>query len=300
MIGNFLGSDSDGAKSGFAYTAAIVCFFITSFIASVIITACGLDGTDAAKYINYLSSPIAIAAALAVYFRLTRTTPREDLRIKCKPKYYLIGLLLIFGLMFSLSTVNGYVIRLFELMGYKPRQNTLPNLDGWGIVGGLFVICLLPAAFEEALFRGVILSRAERGVGTWRAVLIAGFLFSLYHGSVEQTVYQFICGCLFALLAVRSRSVMPAMVIHFINNAVIIILAALGCYDSSGNLAIPTGAFIALTALSAAALAAAVLLLAFDKTNTQERKKGEVKRIFLFASVGIVAMAIVWISGLFV
>lgn len=288
---------------GLAFSAAVTINLIISLIASVIIGADGIAGTDAAKYISYLVSPVAIAITLAVALCLYKQPARRIMPVRCSPKYYLIGLMLIFGLLFSLSSLNEYLIKLFELMGYERRQSTLPDLSGWNLLPAIVVIAVLPAALEEILFRGIVLNNIEEETGSVASVFLVGLIFSLYHASVEQTIYQFICGCLFTLLSVRSRSVAPAVLIHFINNAVILVFGACGLLDANGNLVLSQGWEIGLTVASALSLAGAVVWLVLDKKvrfGLYKQQKGGVKNFFIFASVGIAVTALSWILGLFV
>lgn len=288
---------------GLAFSAAVVINLIISLIASVIIAAGEINGTDAAKYISYCVSPLAIAVTVLLTVFLAKQPARQIMPVKCHPKYYLIGLMLIFGLLFSLSSLNEYLIRLFELMGYQRRQSTIPDLSGWNLLPAVLVIALLPAILEEILFRGIALNNMEKQTGSVAAIFLTGFIFSLYHASVEQTVYQFICGCLFTLLAVRSKSVAPTIVIHFINNAVILVLSACNLTDASGNLVLPSGWEIGLTVASALCLVGAVVWLALDKKVKGElyaSQKGGVKSFFVFAAAGILITVLSWILGLFV
>lgn len=294
-----LGENLTSAKGGLSYSLTVAVYLAVSIVASMVIAALGIAETDAGRYIAYLVSPVAIAIAVAATLKVGKIKPRQAFPVGCKPKYYLIALLLIFGLMFSLSAVNGYLVELLKLLGYTPRTSTLPDLGGWGVVGGLIVIALLPAIFEEALFRGVMLNNVEAEAGTVRAVFLVGFAFSLYHGTVEQTVYQFICGCLFALLALRARSVLPSVVIHFINNAVIVVLYSLNAVDELGNIIMSPAAYVTITVLSAISLLAAIALLVFDKSQVKPKKREGVARFFVWAMPGIFIMALFWIFGLF-
>ncbi|MDE6850360.1 MAG: CPBP family intramembrane metalloprotease, partial [Clostridia bacterium] len=221
------------AAGGLSYTFTVVISLLINIIASGIITVGSLTDTDAAKYISVLISPIAITITLVLALTVAQQPFRKILPLKTHPKYFLIGALLIFGLLFSLSSVNEWLIKLFELMGYKRKQSFLPDYSGWKVVPVLITYAVLPAIAEEILFRGILLNNTEQGVGSIRAILLSGFCFSLYHGSVEQTIYQFICGCLFALLAVRSRAITPTVVIHFLNNALIIVLYSVGAMDAA-------------------------------------------------------------------
>lgn len=285
---------------GLSYTVIVVVNLLVSIVASAIVMAGSLKSTDAEKYISVLVSPIAVAITLTLTLKVAKQPVRSVLPIKTHPKYLLIGVLLVFGLIFSLSSVNEYLIELLELMGYERRQSFLPDYSGWKVLPVLITYAVIPAVAEEIMFRGILLNNTEEGAGSIRAILLSGFCFSLYHGSVEQTVYQFICGCLFAFLAVRSRSVTPTVIIHFINNALIIVLYSVGAMDAATDRLIMSKAVeITLTVLSALALVGAVVWLILDRKPRKICTVGGVKQFFIFASVGIGAMIIVWITGLF-
>jgi hypothetical protein len=204
-----------------------------------------------------------------------------------------------------LSWVNTFSVKFFKLFGYVPRgegEDTnyyLPSLSGFNIVPAMLVIAVLPAILEESLFRGVLLRCGEESVGGLRIIFIVGMCFSLYHASPEQTVYQFICGCVFAFIAVRSGSIMPSVVMHFLNNGVIIVLYATNLINESGNLAVPDAVNYVIYALSALCLIVGLVLLIIDKKPFKPCKAGGVKNFFIYASVGIVALALIWIVSLF-
>ena len=289
--------NSCAAKAGAVYSAAVCFYIVLSVIFSLIMG--GINNGEVAAYLNFLCSPVAICAALFASTKLFNIPLRSAAPLKCSPKYYLIGVLAVFGLLFALSPLNGLFISLLEKIGYTAPQTDLPSLEGGGVAGVIIVAALFPAVCEELLFRGYILSNANLGVGSVRAVFLTGFLFSLYHGSPAQTIYQFICGCVFALIAVRSGSVLPTMLAHFLNNAVIVILEALSLVNADGNVAMPYGAFIAVAVLAALSLAGALVWLILDKKPAAAKQEGEVKNFFIWGSVGIFIMAIVWILSLF-
>lgn len=304
---------------GVSYTVLVIIYIIFTVVASAItaIIANGIMGkydytelsqalkhvqaTDMFIYINYLLAPIMIAICVTFITRRNKIGFNSIFPVKCKPKYYLIGLLLIFGLLFSLSNLNGVSIKFFKLFGYEERESStyFPKLSGGMIVPAFIVIAIMPAVFEELMFRGLLLNCCENGMGSIRAILVTGFCFSLFHASPEQTVYQFIAGCAFAFIAVRSGSVLPSMAMHFINNALIVIFAACDLFDEAGNLAMPDAAFITLTVLSAISFVGAIVWLVLDKTKLKKCEKGGVKIFFLYASVAIGALGLIWILSLF-
>ena len=284
-------------SGGMAFSLCVIIYLILSLVASPLV-AYG-EGQDWAKYLGYLVSPIAICITLAVMYWYCGVPAKSLFPVRTKPKYILVGVLLIFGLLFSLGWLNEFLIVALEKLGYVRNSSSLPDVSGWNVLPVLIVVAVLPAVGEELLFRAMILNNAEEEVGGIRAALLVGLCFSLYHGSVEQTIYQFICGFLFALLTLRSRSVTPSVIIHFLNNALIIALTAVGATDETGALIASDGVIIAVCVLSAISLVAAIVLLAVDKTPLKACVKGTVGRFFVGASVGIAVMAVLWIAGLF-
>lgn len=292
----------NSATGGIAYSAAAFTYFIVLFVVSLILKLTALDSkSDAYLYISYLVSPAAISLSVFGVLKFRKISFKSIVPVKCNPKYFLIAALLIYGLVFALSWVNGVSVKFFELFGYKQREagSYLPDLSGGKVVLALLVIAVLPALFEELLFRGIILNSCENGAGTVRTVLLVGFCFSLFHASPEQTVYQFITGCAFAFIALRSGSILPSVLMHFINNALIVIFAACGLFDEAGNLIISMGGNIALIVTAAVALTVALVWLILDKTPVKKCEKGGVKSFFFCAAPAIAVFGIVWIVSLF-
>ncbi|MCD8286383.1 MAG: CPBP family intramembrane metalloprotease [Clostridia bacterium] len=290
---------------GFGYSAAAVANVVVSVIASIIISACALEyGSDGYIYVSYIAAQIGILLAVILTMRLQHAPFRKVFPVRCSPKYFIIGALIIFGLMFSLSWVNSWFISLFEGMGYVPRESTsyYPTLTGGLIVPALLVIAVLPAICEEAMFRGVLFNSLNDSVGSIPAIFIVGFCFSLFHGSPEQTVYQFIAGCLFAFIAMRSGSILPSVMMHFLNNAVIIILAACNCFDDAGELIISGTGNVILMCISAACLVAGILWLVLDRHKNRVKSATRSKsaaQFFIYAAIGIIIMLVIWLLVLF-
>ena len=286
------------SEAGIAYSVSAVLPVILSLILGVIAALAAGEkyaDTDWYRFLSYLLPQVCFAAAALIFFRRSKVSVRGTYR-GCKWYYFLIAILLQFGLMFSLEELNGRFIAFLEKFGYENAGVALPSLDGWNLLPAILIIAALPAIFEETLFRGVMvrtMSAAEWGTGA--TVLVSGALFSIFHGNPAQTLYQFICGMCFALIALRAGSILPSMVAHFCNNAAILVLTATG-YGVEGGWTMPFGWSVGLIVSSAVCLAGTlVYLIFFDKRNA---RKGGVKNgtTFLFgAGVGIAVCAVQWI-----
>lgn len=312
-----LASLSKERGAGAAYSAAAILPTFLSLVFLIVISSLGLDkgenhvNSDWYLYASYLIAPVSFALICAAFF--TRGKVKlSSVAGKCKPKYYCMALLMQIGL-FSLSSLNELFLAFLErAFGYESAEILLPSLGGFGLAGVIFAVAVLPAVFEELVFRGLLLL-GLKGFGETFAVLVCGALFSLYHKNPAQTAYQFVCGAAFALVAIRSGSVLPTVLSHFINNAAIIVLYRFGLSE------IPNPWSAVLIAVSAVCLAASLLwIFLFDgrkqtdltvnatdltsETAGLTSKNGEKpskRDFFLYAAVGIAVCAVTWISSFF-
>ena len=287
--------------SGLVYSAAIVLMLIVSlffsFTVGALVSATGtslgeIQQQDWYKYLSYGLYQIVYIGVVLLFTFLYIQRPREYGYRRTRPKYFFIALLLAFGLLFSLNWVNGLFIRFLSLIGYEAPASSLPSLAGAGVVGVLFVVAALPAVLEETVFRGIILDGIKE-TGTVAACLLGGLLFSLFHQSPAQTVYQFLCGAVFTLVAIRADSLYPTILMHFVNNALIILDARFGFLTGMSQTA-----YLWVSVASGAVLLATLAYLIFVDKSGNRKKEGECRPFVYGARVGIVAAGIMWIAAL--
>lgn len=90
------------------------------------------------------------------------------------------------------------------------------SIPTWKVLIG---IALLPAICEELAFRGFLLSGFSNRGRVWVGVLFSSVCFGFIHLIPIQVFYASVLGAVLGLLAVRSRSLLPPMLFHFINNS---------------------------------------------------------------------------------
>ncbi|MDR3618708.1 MAG: ABC transporter permease subunit [Paludisphaera borealis] len=85
----------------------------------------------------------------------------------------------------------------------------------------VLVFALIPAVCEEVAFRGFVLSGLERHRRTRSAIFLSALMFGFLHvllSLFQQLFNATLLGVFLGLLAVRSRSLLPGIVFHALNN----------------------------------------------------------------------------------
>lgn len=290
FFSSLIGERTHAKTAGLIYTVAALAIFGVALIIGFIPVGEG-EQPEWWLYLSFLAAPIAFLLVGIWYFSYTKTSPLAFIKQqKCPWKYYLIAFVLQIGL-FGLSEVNALFVEFLQRLGYKDAGITLPSMQGAGFIGVLITIAIIPAIMEEFVFRGIFL-RESKEFSALSQALICGALFALYHQNPAQTVYQFICGSAFALVAIKSSSIFPTMLSHFINNAVILVLTKFGVSSFEA----PMYAII-LVISGLCLVGSLVYLLVFDKRK-QEEKKGNYKQLFACAGVGILMLLLSWCATL--
>ena len=92
-------------------------------------------------------------------------------------------------------------------------------------------VILLPLC-EELAFRGFLLGGFQRRFGPWRAILLTSFAFAVYHMNVFHFIPIFLIGLVLGMLALRTRSIWPGVLVHAGFNGFILGLGLLLTYDA--------------------------------------------------------------------
>jgi membrane protease YdiL (CAAX protease family) len=98
---------------------------------------------------------------------------------------------------------------------------------GWNVV--ILSIAVGPAIFEELFFRGVVLHRLARVMTDWQAIIVTAMAFAILHLAAIGLVFYLLPMAIIAgWMTLRSKSLWPAMLFHFLHNGSVIYLEHLG------------------------------------------------------------------------
>lgn len=221
---------------GLMSLTATTVFFCTSFVLALLFRILTENYTIPEGYdniINYLYGGlinlIGIGVVGMIFILLKKDSTSSQLPFKKVEKGTLFPLITI-G--FSVCMVANLMTNLYlgstkslgfdlSFSGSESSLNTTAE-----IIIYLLSVAVVPAVSEEILFRGAILSTLRKyGDGT--AVFVSALIFGLFHGNMVQIPFAFIVGLVFGWTVVYTNSMLPAILIHFINNSFSVILAIL-------------------------------------------------------------------------
>ncbi len=175
----------------------------------------------AAGQIAYvLTPPLAMALLLT-------SSPRRTLRLFWPSTRYLaIAVGLAFTLNPLVNELRPIVEQLFPMS--QELQNALKELmkNVPDVPTALVLFAIVPAVCEELAFRGFILTGLEKGHEARAAIVMSAVLFGFMHvllSLFQQLFNATLLGIVLGLLAVRSRSILPGIVFHMINNSLAVL-----------------------------------------------------------------------------
>ena len=218
---------------GIAYICALVMPYVISLLLILvcqIVISSGVPADSIKNSVVYtifscLCSPIAFAI---VFFGFNKIKKVSFSASKVKFKIgtintiicFVVALISVFGMQYFIGGID----HLLELGGYNLQSVSLPTENfGW-LVLSLILLALLPAIFEELIFRGILLNGLRQGLSDIAALFMSALMFALIHGSIQQLVYPFALGLVLGWLAMRTGSTFTSMLVHFLNNAIVLIV----------------------------------------------------------------------------
>lgn len=105
----------------------------------------------------------------------------------------------------------------------------------------LLAVVIAPVT-EELLFRGLILQGFLRRYSPRKAILASALLFAAFHGNPWQFLGALVLGVLFAWWFLQTRSLIPCILGHAVNNAVPLVLIGVLDIEIEGFTSSPAAA----------------------------------------------------------
>jgi sodium transport system permease protein len=216
--------------TAFGCAAAIL---IALFFAKLAVTSVPSDFPGIAKLILIPQIGIVLAPTLLMACILTRSLS-QSLQVR-RPPLLSIPVAILLGISLhpaymALGQLIQYVYPLSDqaVAALSPFEATINNAPIWHVI---LVLALVPAICEELAFRGFIFAGLLHNNGRLRAVVVTAVLFGLSHGILQQSLAAMVMGLLLGWVTLRTGSIFPSLIIHFLNNSLGVSLSRIAQYD---------------------------------------------------------------------
>lgn len=195
------------------YLIAFLCIQLGTNIIGAVIWPDLLTNPTAMIITFAVSSAITI-----IVFALAQWSPFDRTYLRSNPWVVLFWVLLLSlgTLIPSLALEDWLEIDMAEQ--YKQMfEQLMSRREGYFVVG-----LLIPLA-EEMVFRGAILRLLLKSFNNhrhWIPIILSAILFAVVHGNEAQMLHAFLLGILLGWLYYRTDSIVPGVVLHWVNNSV--------------------------------------------------------------------------------
>ena len=126
------------------------------------------------------------------------------------------ALLAILGVSILSSELNNLLQWIAPIGGIDMSDNFMKE----NLMGVLFTVSLVAPVLEETIFRGIILDGLRKSYRLQTAILVSAALFALVHVHPYLMINAFFLGLLFALIRLRTGSLVLCMLIHGLYNSI--------------------------------------------------------------------------------
>ena len=143
----------------------------------------------------------------------------------------------------SISLMSNYVVDLLNnslgLFGIENNGGIFDTADDPDVLMYFLVVAIIPAFVEEFAFRGVVMGML-RPYSEGLAILVSSITFALMHGNFVQMPFTFCVGLVLGYIDIISGSLLPSIIVHFLNNGLSVLYDVLTAY----GLLSETGAYL--------------------------------------------------------
>lgn len=169
--------------------------------------------------INAIASLVGEFIVAAIIMAMCKTNINKAVKIKSVSigdtvKYTLaaMGFVYVFNLLLSFMNIN------LSMFGFENKVSDYGSTSGTAENIIYFIaIAVVPPIIEEFLFRGAILGSLRKH-GDALAIVVSAVMFGFAHSNFIQTPVTFLTGLVLAYLTVKTNSLIPAIIVHFVNN----------------------------------------------------------------------------------
>jgi sodium transport system permease protein len=183
---------------------------------------------------------------------LLRVPLKDAFALRLPSRRGLLGTLLLGAGGWAVGLAVGSVLSRFQgAVDYSEQLGELLGKNGpLSLFAAVLLVAVLPALCEEACFRGVVLTGLSRSGSRGLAVVGSALAFGLFHVNPYHVAAAATLGLVLGYAAYESRSLLPGVLLHFVNNGLQMVLLRVPVARAFFESWVVVGAGVVVTALA--------------------------------------------------
>ena len=160
-----------------------------------------------------LISGILTLLSLLLFFKIRKKKLYQEVQL-CKFDRKLI--LPLVGVGISLSFLISCLLSLLPIPESIMNNylESAATIETGGIFLRILTVVIIAPVVEEIVFRGLVLTRLRKAMGSCLAIIISSLLFAIMHGQILWIAYTFVFGIVLAIVAERTKSTGCTILLH--------------------------------------------------------------------------------------
>lgn len=191
----------------------LLLFIVATFIIGGAIALLLPGKSDLGMFLGYTIPMVIICIVVLMFqkheFDAKFTTLFRGFDIQIVP--YLLLFVLGFGY------VSDYLTSLIPMPAkIEQLMKDMISVSFWGFLA----ICIAAPLLEEIFFRGILLRSYLINYSTKKAIVWSALFFAIIHLNPWQSIPAFGMGCFMGWLFYKTKSLLPSLIVHFLNNLI--------------------------------------------------------------------------------
>lgn len=222
--------------AGFTGLAFLIMLFLPQVVNIISVNVALLFGV-CDEYVAFISDPFGLQIFQIIYSLMVFILPFTVISAGCNKKVrntvsfklpekesFLPLFLMAIGFCAFANITTNIIGNIYASFGinFTAPENPLPQ-GALGIVISLLSTAIVPALTEEFALRGEVMGSAKC-MGDGYAIVFSAILFGIMHGNFVQMPFAFVMGLAIGFAVIKTGSLWTGILIHFVNNAVSVIL----------------------------------------------------------------------------
>lgn len=170
-------------------------------------------------YMSILAAVVSAVVPALIYLKSSKTHISDCIQVNSvKPTMLIAMTAMGMGLAMVANIAADLVTQNFSSLGFEYNLN-MDSSSSSVFTNILYVIstAVTPAFAEEFAFRGILMGTLRK-YGNSFAIITSAIMFGAMHGNIIQIPFAFILGLIFGYIDCKANSIIPSIIIHFVNN----------------------------------------------------------------------------------